>query len=302
MDPGVAHPQWIHLTARLSSSAPSLCVFEIGQWLWSSFRRAFPSAIAATLMPDHPHVLVRTAEPEDARLRVARVFGQMGRRFGLEWPVTQSVSFSVIGSGLELERHVRYIALNPCRAELVRCPLAFPWTTHRDVVGAIVDPWVTADRLAATLRRPASGFAERHHAYVSGDPDASVEGTPMPAPAPTTAMAIHPLRRIAEAASTALRRPLTEIRQRGPVRALFVALAVDQGWSDLGRLAELCECTRAAIRELSRKPDAGALRASRLCLGDARFRTEHERRFDRDELPARFETTYDDGSVRRPRR
>ena len=74
---------------------------------------------------------------------------------------------------------MRYTVLNPSRAGIVDDPLSWPWSTHRDVVGAIADPWVTAERLGAALgSRMAS--AQDIHAYVSGDPSVAIAGTPFP--------------------------------------------------------------------------------------------------------------------------
>jgi hypothetical protein len=154
----------------------------------------------------------------------------------------------------------------------VKCPLAWKWSTHLDVVGAIVDPWVSADRLARALRMPVRGFAERHHAFVSGDPSARVDSTPFPVAAPTTPMSAFTLRQIGEAVAAALRRPITAIRMRGPARTLYVALAIDQGWDRPLRLAEICDVQPRAIRRLAKQVDLVALRAARLCLGDDRLR------------------------------
>jgi hypothetical protein len=264
--------EWIHLTAQVYPYVPELTGAEVGRWLWSRAREAWPGAIAALLMADHPHVVVRSDEPEADRVRMGRVLGHLGRRFGVIGPTCRSTSFAVIRGGRPLSRHVRYIALNPCRDKLVRCPLAWTFTTHRDVVGAIVDPWVSAERLAKALGRPLADFAARHHAYVSGDPDASVESTPFPVSAATTPMSSYPLRRIAEAAASATRRTVADIRRRGPTRALFVALAVDQGWRDLRHLAMLCACEPEAVRRLARTVPPHALAAARLCLGDDRLR------------------------------
>ena len=38
-------------------------------------------------------------------------------------------------------------------------PLSWPWTTHRDMLGAVVEPWVTADALAEALGAPRRGHA-----------------------------------------------------------------------------------------------------------------------------------------------
>lgn len=265
MDPGV--PEWIHLTATLYPYVPALTRPEVGRWLWARGRAAWPEAIAALWMPDHPHLIVRSDAPEADRERLARMLGQLGRRFGVVGPTCRGASFSVIRSGRVLSRQVRYVALNPCRDRYVRCPLAWMFTTHRDVVGMVVDPWVTPQRLASALDRPLDDFVARHHSYVSSDPDADVAGTPLPVAAEPTRMSSHPLLRIAEAAADATRRTVADIRRRGPARALFVALAVDQGWRDLRQLAELCKCEPEAIRRLARTADPRALTAARLCLG-----------------------------------
>jgi hypothetical protein len=179
---------------------------------------------------------------------------------------------TVIRSGEVLARQVRYVALNPCRARLVSCPLAWPWSTHRDVVGCVLDPWVTSERLAAALGQRAHGFAARHHAYVSGDPRARVEGTPLPTAAEPTELSRFSLRHIAEAVAAATRAPLDAVRHRGFSRALFVPLAFDQGWVHVARLAQLCNCSARTITRLSQTIDQDALRIARLCLGDARLR------------------------------
>jgi len=178
---------------------------------------------------------------------------------------------TIIDNTRTLRRELRYVALNPCRDDLVRCPLAWPWSTHRDIVGACVDPWVTADRLARVLDAPQHGFAARHHAYVSGDPHAAVDGTPFPIAAPPTNLPSIPLRTIAEAVASAMRTRVAAIRERGRTRALFVGLALEQGWSSIEKLAEVCACCPRTIRNLAAGLDARLLRAPRLVLGDARL-------------------------------
>ncbi len=268
----VRREQWIHLTSRLSPSAPDLSTQQAGSWLWTHLRAAFPQAIAATIMPDHPHIVVASEDPESDRQRLARLLGQFGRKFGVWGHVARTPAPAMIRSGEVLARQVRYVALNPCRARLVSCPLAWPWSTHRDVVGAVLDPWVTGERLAAALGGRAQGFAARHHAYVSGDPRARVEGTPRPTAAESTDLSSFSLRNIAEAVASATRTPLDALRHRGVSRALFVALAFDQGWGQVGRLAQLCDCSARTVTRLSHTIDHDALRTARLCLGDARRR------------------------------
>lgn len=251
---------------------PPLDDAEVGAWLWSHLRAAFPGAIAAVLMPDHPHLVLASAAPEREHSRLARLLGQLGRRTGVRGQASEVPPAEPIRGGPALARHVRYVALNPCRRGLVTCPLAWPWSTHRDVIGATVDPWVTASRLAAALGGAWQGFASRHHAYVSADPHAHVAGTPMPTPAAPTLMPAVGLRSIAEASAAALRVSGMSLRRSGGARALFVALAIDQGWTHVGRLAEVCGCSRRTIHRCAAAVDPAALHAARLCLGDARLR------------------------------
>lgn len=264
--------QWIHLTARMSSAALDLTREDCGTWLWPRLRTAFPDAVAVTLMPDHPHVVLASPEPEAERQRLARLLGQLGRRFDVGGPASRVPPAEPIRGGTVLARQIRYVALNPCRKGLAKCPLAWRWSTHRDVVGASVDPWVSASRLARALGVTAPGFAVKHHAYVSGDPHASTAGTPFPtAAAPTTTPTVG-LRTIAEASAAALRVPIGAIRASGDARALFIALAHDHGWPFTARLADVCGCSRRTIQRLAASVDTDALLAARLCLGDARLR------------------------------
>lgn len=268
--------RWIHLTARMSSAAPDLSKADTGRWLWTHLRAAFPEAIAVTLMPDHPHLVLASEDADAEQQRLARLLGQFGRRFGVRGQASVVAPAEPIRGGPVLARQVRYVALNPCRKHLVACPLAWRWSTHRDVVGASVDPWVGAGRLARALESAPRGFARRHHAYVSADPSARVDGTPFPVAAAQTAMPAFALRAIAEASAAALRVPLAAVRDRSEARALFIALAFDQGWTHVARLAAACGCGRHAIRRRAADIDAAALDAARLCLGDARLSSRRE--------------------------
>lgn len=278
-------PVWIHLTARVSRSMLPLDDAEVGAWLWSHLREAFPGAIAAVLMPDHPHLVLASEEPERDRSRLARMLGQLGRRTGVRGQASEVPPADPIRGGPVLVRHVRYVALNPCRRGLASCPLAWSWSTHRDVIGATVDPWVTEVRLAAALGGAWQGFASRHHAYVSADPHAHVAGTPMPTPAASTMLPGVGLRTIAEASAAALRLPVMSMRRCGAARALFVALAIDQGWTHVGRLAEVCGCSRRTVHRHAAAVDPAALHAARLCLGDVRLRRGPTASAAREDLP-----------------
>ncbi len=254
---------YVHLVARLSLG---LTLSDTqAAWLWAALRRFAPHALAVVLMPDHFHLIVAVGDPARARRRLSRTLQAYSRRFGGGWTTPDDVR--VIPDRAQLRRQVRYVALNPCRRGLVDDPLRWLWSTHRDVVGAVCDPWVSAERLAASLGEWTRGFADRHHSYVSGDPSVTVRGTPPPRlievadAAPTTILA---------AAEAALRHVPGGRRAARRRAVLFVALgracrfAVD----DLRRLVPIGRTT-AYRRSSAVAPDD--LRAARMCLGDPRL-------------------------------
>ncbi len=268
----------VHLVARARAGASPFAEPEQAAWMWSQLRKAFPNAIAAMLMPNHPHLVVPAAP--DARVRLVTALGTFSRRFGSRgmWePVPEPEALS---SSDKLRRTVRYAALNPCRPwryhgkklRLVADPLEWPWSTYRDVVGGVTDPWVDAARLARAFGDEVEGFRERFHRYVSSDPAVRVEGTPLPRPAPPADLPSHPLRDVEHAVLAATRAPPGAHKSRGSARALFVGLAYRQGWRFPTRLGAQCGITREAAGRLAARCPQRYLDAGALCLGDARLR------------------------------
>jgi hypothetical protein len=262
-----------HITARALGRLEPFALFAAAAATWRRLRAAFPDALAAILMPTHLHLLLEAVDPAGVRRRVGGLLGGLTRT-GLCGPVRRVwepvPALQVVQDPLHLRRQVRYLALNPCRAKLCRDPLIWLWSTHRDVVGAVADPWVPAARLAAALRVEQDGFAEAFHAYVSGDPTVNVAGTPPPRPAPARVAPVVPLEAVAVAAAAALRLPPTAVATRADARRLFVHLARHQGWVDTHLLAERCGLTTWQVRHAARQPEPGLL-AARMCLGDARL-------------------------------
>ena len=167
-------------------------------------------------------------------------------------------------------RTVRYIVRNACAAELVEDPLEWPWSTHRDVLGAIANPWVDAERLASALGQPREGFVAAHHRYVSTDAHRAPYGSPLPVPARAAVAPRYSLPDYARAAASAMRGEPADIQGSGRVRQLFVQVAVATGWRDQRSLALACRASRSTIWRLSNR-DCPELSAGLLCLGDARL-------------------------------
>jgi hypothetical protein len=262
---------WIHLTARTRFEFAPFDDPEIARWFWRRLRSAFPRALAATLMPNHFH-LVTDDDLETARIRTSKILGSMAREHGLAgraWePVPQP---SMIPNREKLLRDLRYLALNPCRAKLCRDPLEWPWSTYRGVVGALADPWVSSERLSEALGDRSREFARGYHRYITSDPSVSVSGSPFPRAAPPTAVTWVPLESIALAAAAATESPLASVRTRGAARSAFIWLALHQGWNDFALLGERANVGYEAARVSARTPDPRVVAAAALCLGDTRL-------------------------------
>ncbi len=262
-----------HLVARAYRRDVSLTEAPLSGDLWSALRHAFPNALAAVLMPDHLHVLAWSETALEARARLAAILSGARRHragHGLRWEPTPMPNEIV--DTKHLRRQIRYVSLNPCRSRLARDPLEWVWSTHRDIVGAVVDPWISAARLARVLSESPAGFAARWHAYVSGDPAVVVGGTPFPHPSRPASVATHSLGRILAATAAAHRVPIVRLAQRGPARGTFFALARASGWRDVSALARAVSVSRkTAWRHHRSVSDAHA--AAWLCLGDARLLT-----------------------------
>lgn len=261
-----------HLTVRAYRLDRPLVDPLVAPCVWTALRRAFPLAIATVLMPDHPHVVTPGDDAEDLRMRLARVVSGFRRsRWGesSRWErVPPPDPLTDVG---KLRRHVRYVALNPNRAKLVTDPLAWLWSTHRDVVGAVIDPWVEAGRLAFVFGSERERFSERHHAYVSGDPSVAVAGTSPPATATAGELALRPLGDVLAAAVAAHRAVPEDVRRKTAVRATFFDLARDAGWQRPELLARVARCSVETVhRHWQRRRPTPA--AAWLCFGDARLR------------------------------
>ena len=268
---------WCHIIARSWPGLRPLSDPESCSWLWSHLRARFPAVAAVCLMPDHLHLITRIDDPRSARERLARTLGWFSRRrrprsCPVWWQPTPKPR--AISDARHLRRQIRYVLLNPCRAGETSDPLAWPWTTARDLCGAISDPWVRPQELAAHIGEQQAGFPRRFHAYVSSDPSAAVAGTPFPTPARPSAVASTPLATIRAASNAATRSPVpAQLSRPGLPRNLLVHLALRQGWPVGTALARATGASPRTLRRLAADPPPPSLVAAALCLGDARLRT-----------------------------
>lgn len=209
-------------------------------------------------MPDHVHMVA----PGGFDLELfARILRQHGRRFGCRWDVGDprpATTREII------VRAIRYVLLDPVRDGLAADPWAWPWSTLRDLGGAVDDDWTRAE-VRKLIRGPWSRVIDR----VTQLDDGQAPRQPHPSPDPA---AVASLQAIAEAAASALRSVPSDIRGRTRTRRLFVQLALAVGHPRRAELAALCGVTDQAIRNATRSPDRTGLACALRCLHDERLR------------------------------
>jgi len=245
-------------TTQLTARASSYCLADpdVCRRTWTLLRRRWSLVLGACLMGNHLHVLVEDVEPAIEAAWLLRALRRTGG-----WPGVEVEAGPVLGR-TKVRRHVRYIALNPCRARIASDPLEWLWSTHRELFGAVSEPWVDRSAILSLDRS-----VERHHAYVSADPRVAVSGTAPPVSEPATSVSVHPLGTIARAAAVATRGGSVE--RRGPTRDLFLHLARLHGWYRTRHLAQIVGVSRRAVTDTWNRPvDVGPGLA---VLGDRRL-------------------------------
>jgi len=246
----------VQFVARSRSDYP-LATRETCHRTWKVLRSRWPRVLSACLMGNHFHVLVEEVDLDEELAWLRRAIHHVAGWTGVD------VSAQEARGRTKIRRDLRYIALNPCRAELAADPLEWLWSTHRELFGAVATPWVDRSRVLQL-----EGSPERHHAYVSADPSVRVQGTEPPQPpASATDFPIRGLGEIAAAARAATRG--IEYRRRGPTRKMFLALARDQGWRDAALLARACGMTRQGVHHAWKQ--TVDVRSGRACLADPRL-------------------------------
>lgn len=240
-----------HYVAHTRGGDRGLVEGEGPGWLWARLRAGFPNADALTLMPDHPHLV---APPGQSR-RFERILRGFTARFGSRFDVFRP---EPIRTPAILGRTVRYVVRNPVATRLVDDPWAWPWSTLRDVGGAIASPWMTRGALAHRIRRNPSGLLR----YLT-------EGAPELAGFPPGGSLVA-LETCRAAVASCLRCPPDLIRRRGSARHLMVQLAYSVGAPRVREVARACAAAENTVRRL-REQAHPALHAARICLADPRL-------------------------------
>ncbi len=232
--------------------------WEEASALWLRIVLRGPGLRGLVLMPNHLHLDSTSGDPKplDLALRAFALWRNHHRgEAGAVWAARPAPE--ALSGPKHIRRNLRYLHLNPCRARLVACPAAWPFSTHRDCLG-----------LAAAPARPRVSDPFAFHAYVSGDPSCAVEGTPYPSA--RLAEDRIPLGRIAAAVSEYLRRPLSEVYAPGKARRTFLAAARSlTDWSGAA-IADHAGCSRALVSR-TRPLETRAASAIARMAADDRF-------------------------------
>ena len=130
-----------HFAVSACSGTLLFQTWEEGAWLWHRLVEELPGVLAMCVMPDHVHVL----HDRDVAVPLAGVMRAYARwrnhRRGERGPVWRHGGRPAEVRGrLKRWRNEKYVHLNPCRAGLVRDPLAWPLSTYRDAVGLALRP------------------------------------------------------------------------------------------------------------------------------------------------------------------
>jgi REP element-mobilizing transposase RayT len=262
---------WKHWVVRASTPFRPFEEFNSARWVWGRLAEHFPEKIAAVLMPNHLHLILPDRKESDI-YKLRGLLGPVSKRLGVQ-KLWQPIPIpSEIPDVIHLRRHVRYVALNPCRAGLSKDPLEWYWSTYREIMGASVERRDSESRLAEILGERLSKFQVRFHAYVSGDPSVQVAGTPISHAAIPSVYATYSIGEILDATGAAHLTHASDVKKRGVVRNFFIHFASRHGWRQPALLSQLCSISPSAVRLILKQTAPTGMEAADRCLGDPRLR------------------------------
>ncbi|HET6582858.1 MAG TPA: hypothetical protein VFG69_05410, partial [Nannocystaceae bacterium] len=193
-----------HLVATTRCGARILAP-QRARWLWDRLQARFPDALSCNPMPDHVHLVA----PPGGGERFRRVLAGFTARFGVRFDVLPE---EPANSAEIATRMIRYGVFNPVRAGLVADPWAWPWSTLRDLGGAVVRIWTPPAQVAAVVEMPTKTVLAR----LTSTADLRA---PLPERTPVTTATFAALQR---AVASALRIPDLEVPTLALGRRLVV--------------------------------------------------------------------------------
>ena len=207
--------QLVHLVARMRRPYRFFAQFDHAAWMWQRLEVGFPDAVARNLMLNHLHNLGLVDDPVQARNYLARVCGHLQRRVGIP-DLFEPLPPPEIVPLQRAARVARYVDLNAVRAGLVDHPLAWPWSTVRDLVGAVAKPAVDRSLHARALGHRRATRPDDWLSYLATD-DRVVDRRPLQPP--VSASSVLPgcsVEALREAVCSALRVRPSAFRKAAP--------------------------------------------------------------------------------------
>ncbi len=131
------------------------------------------SCYAWSLMPNHAHLLLRTGDEPLATLMRRLLTGyaiKFNNRYGRHGPLFQNRYKSIIcQEDAYLKELVRYIHLNPLRAEILNSIHelnTYPYTGHSAIIGRINRPWQDTDYVLLYFGKTRAAAIKEYISYV----------------------------------------------------------------------------------------------------------------------------------------
>lgn len=227
--------------------------------LWNQLTRRVTRFRSLCLMPDHVHIEVPAdAVPTLGHAMRAYALWRNHRR-GEQGPVwRREARTSPVRSQRHAERSLRYVHLNPVRKGLVDDPLAWPFSTHRDMCGLALWPAVGLHPDPARL-----------HAYVTSDLSAQTDRS-LPFAGGALGWDRATDEQVVRAVSAISRSPTQALTKRGPARTLLVRAVATWCPRPAAHAAGVAGVERTTLWRADTRPDR-ALRQVAAVLGDPRF-------------------------------
>ncbi|MCM0607096.1 MAG: hypothetical protein KA715_13485 [Xanthomonadaceae bacterium] len=256
---------WNHNVLRTSHGLSLFSDPLIAEESWRFLSEPRGDIASLILMPNHTHLISKSIDAQDLLLSLRQ---RINRKFGFgvrNWDgITKS---ETIADVVKLRRSIRYVHLNPARAGLTRDPLLWRWSTHRDWLGYVSQPIVSADAIHAM------GFLktrEKFHHYVSADPSVDVAGTLLPKAPEVLALSLDRLKSVLQ---TYYRCSLVELAEpRHPLKAKAVPLVIQTLELKEEIAAKLFQVSTRQIRNLSHLPVSEIIKQRfKEMVGDLRF-------------------------------
>ena len=202
----------VHQVARAVRGRLLFRTWDEAWHLWNLLVTLVLAPTALVLMPDHLHLQhahdVRKAVAQAARAHAKWLNKRRRTRARLWEPIPIC---EPLADRQKERRSERYVALNPCRKGLVRDPLEWAFSTHRDAVG-----------LTPVAVRPKVARPHEYHHYVSADPTVDVQGTLLPTAPLSIPAGEAGLAAVFDATSALFRATADRLRTRGPARTALI--------------------------------------------------------------------------------